>query len=163
MIVLTIKHVWTRTIMHYHRLSSTIMQFGHVQIRHDSWWCFKLPFERADDSAWWFFGQWFGPKRAQTPLKPTTSINYHESFERGHENDSWNYHRLSSTILPFERTLSASTFFTRIRVILINFFTTHVLKIAGGPIWLLFNLISRTSLLASRPEAKREILRTMFH
>ena len=36
MIVSTITHAWTRTIIHYHQLSPTIMQFEHVQIRHDS-------------------------------------------------------------------------------------------------------------------------------
>ena len=35
MIVSTITHIWKRTIIHCHQLSPTIMQFGHVQIRHD--------------------------------------------------------------------------------------------------------------------------------
>ena len=34
-----------------------------------------------------FSAKRFGQKRAQTPLKPTTNINYHESFERGNDSE----------------------------------------------------------------------------
>lgn len=34
-----------------------------------------------------FSAKRFGQKRAQTPLKPTTNIDYHESFERGNDSE----------------------------------------------------------------------------